>query len=48
MEDEEIIKRRIKRLKRIHPGIDEKQLERELIPLSDEEAKIRLKRKKLI
>ena len=46
---EELIKRRIKKLKEIHPELDEKQLERELIPLSGEEVGIKTlkKRKRL-
>ncbi len=46
---EELIKRRIKKLKEMHPELDDKQLERELIPLSGEEVGIRTskKRKKL-
>lgn len=49
MSAEELIKRRIKKLKEIHPGLDEKQLERELIPLSGEEVGIKTlkKRKRL-
>lgn len=43
---EEIIRKRIKRLKEIHPGLDEKQLERELIPLSGEEVGIKTLKKK--
>lgn len=43
---EELIRKRIKKLKQAHPELDEKQLERELIPLSGEEVKIRLKRRK--
>ncbi|MBU5537650.1 MAG: hypothetical protein QW818_03070 [Candidatus Aenigmatarchaeota archaeon] len=44
---EEIIRRRIKRLKKIHPELNEKQLEKELIPLTGEEVGIKtLKRRK--
>lgn len=43
---EEIIRRRIKKLKEIHPGLNEKQLERELIPLSGEEVDIKTVKKK--
>jgi len=46
---EELIRKRIKKLKEIHPGLDEKQLERELVPLSGEEVGIKTlkKRKRL-
>lgn len=46
---EEIIRKRIKRLKEVHPGLNEEQLERELIPLSGEEVTIKTlkKRKRL-
>ena len=46
---EEIIRKRIKVLKEAHPELDEKQLERELIPLSGEEVGIKTlkKRRKL-
>lgn len=49
MSTEEIIKKRLKKLKETHPELNEKQLERELIPLSGEEVKIKTmkKRKKL-
>jgi len=49
MQSEELIKRRIKRLKKVHPELDEKQLERELIPLSGEDVGIKTlkKRKRL-
>ncbi|MBI2547100.1 MAG: hypothetical protein HYW23_01500 [Candidatus Aenigmarchaeota archaeon] len=46
MSDEEIIRKRIKKLKGIHPELDEKQLERELIPLSGEEIGIKTVKKK--
>jgi len=45
---EEIIKRRIKKLKEIHPELNEEQLERELIPLSGEEVGIRTVKKRKI
>ncbi|MBI2543531.1 MAG: hypothetical protein HYW24_05105 [Candidatus Aenigmarchaeota archaeon] len=45
MPTEEIIKRRLKKLKSVHPAFDEEQLERELIPLSGEEIAIRKKKK---
>lgn len=46
---EEIIRKRIKKLKEVHPELNEKQLERELIPLSGEEVEIKtVKRKKHI
>lgn len=44
---EEIIRKRIKKLKEVHPELNEKQLERELIPLSGEEIGIKLKKKKV-
>jgi hypothetical protein len=46
---EEIIRKRIKKLKEVHPELDEEQLERELIPLSGEKVGIRTlkKRKRL-
>ena len=45
---EEIIRKRIKRLKEVHPELNEKQLERELIPLSGEiDIKTLKKRKRL-
>ncbi|MBI1978896.1 MAG: hypothetical protein HYS62_02405 [Candidatus Aenigmarchaeota archaeon] len=43
---EEIIRRRIKKLKDIHPEFDEKQLERELIPLPGEEVGIKTVKKR--
>lgn len=43
---EELIKRRIKKLKKAHPELNEKQLERELIPLSGEEVGIKTLRKR--
>lgn len=43
---EEIIRKRIKKLKKIHPELNEKQLERELFPLSGEEVGIKTLRKK--
>ena len=46
MSDDEIIKRRIKKLKEIHPELDEEQLEKELIPVSGDE--VRIKKKKLV
>jgi len=47
MSVEELIRRRIKRLKEVHPELNEKQLERELIPLSGEEVGVKLKKKKV-
>jgi len=46
---EEIIRKRIKKLKEVHPELNEEQLERELIPLSGEEVGIKTlkKRKRL-
>lgn len=43
---EEIIKKRIKKLKEVHPELNEEQLERELIPLSGEEIGIKTLKKK--
>ena len=43
---EDIIRKRIKRLKKTFPGFDEKQLERELIPLSGEDIEIKTLKKK--
>ncbi|MBI2545152.1 MAG: hypothetical protein HYW22_00960 [Candidatus Aenigmarchaeota archaeon] len=45
MTTEDIIRRRIKKLKRQFPEIDEKQLERDMIPLSGENITIRKKKK---
>ncbi len=49
MSDDELIRKRLKKFKSMHPGLDDKQLERELIPLSGEETRIKTlkKRKKL-
>ncbi len=49
MPTEELIRKRIKKLKEVHPELNEKQLERELIPLSGEEVGIKTlkKRKRL-
>lgn len=44
---ETIVKRRIKRLKKIFPEMDEKQLERELLPLSGEEIQPKILKKKV-
>ena len=41
MPAEEFIRKKIKKLKELHPELDEKQLERELIPLSGEEVGIK-------
>ncbi len=46
MSDEELIKRKIKKLKKIHPGLDEEQLRRELIPLSGDEIDIKTAKKR--
>lgn len=46
MSAEEIIRRRIKKLKQVHPELDEKQLERELIPLSGEDVGIKIVKKR--
>lgn len=44
---ETVVKRRIKKLKRVFPEMDEKQLERELIPLSGEEIQPKILKKKV-
>ena len=46
---EELIRKRIKKLKEAHPELNESQLERELIPLSGDEIGIKTlkKRRKL-
>ena len=47
MDSEEIIRKRLKKLKEANPDFDVDQLERELIPLSGKEVKIKtVKRKK--
>jgi hypothetical protein len=46
MSVENIIKKRLKRLKENFPGTDEKQIERELIPVSGEEIQPITTRKK--
>lgn len=46
MSSEEIIKKRLKKLKGFHPELDERQLERELIPLSGDEVRIKTLRKR--
>ena len=45
---EEILRKKIKKLKEVHPELNEKQLERELIPLSGEEVEIKIKKRKHI
>lgn len=47
MSVENIIKKRIKKLKGIYPDMDEKQLERELIPLPGEEVRPKILKKKV-
>ena len=48
MSTEKLIKGRIKRLKEVFPDLDEKQIERELIPLQGEEIQpTTVKKKKL-
>ena len=42
-----MIKKRIRKLKGIYPGMDEKQLERELLPLSGEEVRPKILKKKV-
>lgn len=42
---DDIIRKRIKKLKEIHPELDEKQLERELIPVSGENIGIKTKKR---
>jgi hypothetical protein len=46
MEREKIIKKKIKELKEKLPGIDEKSLEKDLIPLEGNEIGIKIKKKK--
>ena len=45
---ETMIKKRIKKLKEVFPDMDEKQLERELLPLPGEEVKPKTLKKKKI
>ena len=49
MSGEEFLRKRLRKLKKAYPGFDEKQLERELIPLSGDEVSIKTlkKRKRL-
>lgn len=42
-----LIKKRIKRLKETFPGMNDKQLERELIPLPGDEVKLKILKKKV-
>jgi hypothetical protein len=44
---EQVIKRRIKKLKKTFPDLEEKRLERELIPLSGEEIQPKVLKKKV-
>ena len=44
---EQVIKRRIRKLKKTFPDLEEKQLERELIPLPGEEIKPKILKKKV-
>ena len=46
MEREKFIKKKIRELKEKSPGIDEKSLERDLIPLEGKEVGIKIKKKK--
>jgi len=46
MEREKFIKKKIRELKEKLPGIDEKSLERDLIPLEGKEVGIKIKKKK--
>ncbi len=46
MSDDDLIRRKIKKLKQIHPELDEEQLEKELIPLSGDEVGIKTVKKK--
>ena len=46
MPAEEFIRKKIKKLKELHPELDEKQLERELIPLSGEEVGIKMRKRR--
>jgi len=43
---ETFIRKRMKKLKEIHPELDEKELERELIPLPGDEIKLKKKVKR--
>ena len=43
---ETVVEQRIKKLKRLFPEMDEKELERELIPLSGEEVEPKIIKKK--
>ena len=43
---ETVVEKRIKKLKRIFPEMDEKQMERELIPLSGEEIEPKVVKKR--
>jgi DNA-binding HxlR family transcriptional regulator len=47
MSREKIIKRKIEELKEKFPDIDEKTLERELIPLEEKEIGVKTKKKKI-
>jgi hypothetical protein len=44
---ETVVEKRIKKLKRLFPEMDEKELERELIPLSGEEIQPEIIKKKV-
>jgi len=44
---ETVVEKRIKKLKRLFPKMDEKELERELIPLSGEEVEPKTVKKKV-
>jgi len=44
---ETVVEERIKKLKRLFPEMDEKELERELIPLSGEEVEPKIIKKKV-
>jgi len=47
MERERLIKKKIEELKEKLPGIDEKSLEKDLIPLEGNEVGIKTKKKKI-
>lgn len=46
MSDDEFIRRRIRKLKELHPGLDADQLEKELIPVSGDDVNIKVSKKK--
>jgi hypothetical protein len=46
MDDEDIIKKRLKKLKQRFPEMDEEQIQRELFPLGKDEVKPKVVKKK--